>query len=205
MRKTMKIPKGMSEEEVLRVIENVAQRLAYKFKFGYNDLDDMRQQARMFALEVLPKYDNKRPLENFLWSCVHNKLFNYKRDNFERPGYPCQTCPYDAWEKDTDKCMKYGDKLECKYYGIWFKRNSAKRNVMHPIDLGNVQGENEQNMKIEFDISEYLDAKELNILIEKELPIDLRTDYIKLKNGININKDKKNLLINTIKEIISDN
>ena len=199
----MKIPKGMTEDEVLEIIDNVAQRLAYKFKFGYHDLDDMKQQARFFALQVLPKYDNKRPLENFLWSCVHNKLFNYKRDNFERPGYPCQTCPFDAWKEDTDECMKYGDKLECKYYSVWYKRNTSKRNVMHPIDLGNVQDEHEQNMKTEFDVLEYLDAKELNEKIEKELPVDMRMDYIKLQNGVNINKNRRNTLMKIIKDIIN--
>ena len=199
----MKIPKGMTEEQVLETIENVAQRLAYKFKFGYHEVEDMKQQAKIFALEVLPKYDNKRPLENFLWSCVHNKLFNFKRDNFERPGYPCKTCPYNAWEEKDDSCKKYGDKLECKYYGVWFKRNSSKRNVMHPIDLSNVEDEHEKNMKTDFDVLGFLDAKELDVMIEKHLSVELRTDYIKLKNNINISKKHKAILIDAIKEIVS--
>ena len=40
----------------------------------------MKQQAAIFALEGLEKYDNKRPLENFLWTHVRNRLFNYKRE-----------------------------------------------------------------------------------------------------------------------------
>ena len=55
----------MTEEEVLETIEKIANKLCYKFKFGYPGVEDMQQQATLFALEGLDSYDEKRPLENF--------------------------------------------------------------------------------------------------------------------------------------------
>jgi len=81
-KKTLK--NKVTEEEFLRVLDNISKRLGHKFKFGYHDFDDMKQQASIFALEGLEKYDNSRPLENFLWTHVRNRLFNYKRNNYQK-------------------------------------------------------------------------------------------------------------------------
>ena len=51
------IPQGMTEEQVVQTIDIIANRLAKKFKFGYHDIDDMKQQARLFAWEVIENYD----------------------------------------------------------------------------------------------------------------------------------------------------
>ena len=61
----MKIPDNHNEQEVIDIIDGIANRLCYKFKFGYHSPEDMKQQARLFAWEGLDKYDGKRPLENF--------------------------------------------------------------------------------------------------------------------------------------------
>ena len=53
----MVIPRGMTEEQVVQIIDGITNRLAGKFKFGYHDLDDMKQQARLFAWEGLENYD----------------------------------------------------------------------------------------------------------------------------------------------------
>ena len=88
------IPNGMTEKQVIQIINNIANRLAGKFKFGYHDLEDMKQQARLFAWEGMENYDGIRPLENFLWTHVRNRLYNFKRNNFGRPDKPCDSCPF---------------------------------------------------------------------------------------------------------------
>ena len=90
----MTIPSNMTEEQVIQTIDNIANRLASKFKFGYHEIEDMKQQARLFAWEGLKNYDGIRPLENFLWTHVRNRLYNFKRNNFGRPDKPCDTCPF---------------------------------------------------------------------------------------------------------------
>ena len=115
---SVKIPKNLSESEVLAVINNVVNRLARKFVFGYHDVEDIKQQGTLYALEALANYDNERPLENFLWIHVRNRLFNYKRDNYERPHLPCLQC--EKYDEDTLKCKPYHDIFECTTYSMWY-------------------------------------------------------------------------------------
>ena len=88
------LPQDMSEEQVLQIINDISNRLAAKFKFGYHEIEDMKQQARMFAWEALDRYDGVRPLENFLWTHVRNRLYNFKRNNYSRLEKPCDTCEF---------------------------------------------------------------------------------------------------------------
>ena len=80
----MKIPKGMTEQEVIETITKVADRQAAKFRFGYYEVEDMLQEAFIIAMDALDRYDEKRPLENFLAVHVNNRIKNFKRDNFYR-------------------------------------------------------------------------------------------------------------------------
>ena len=74
----------MTEEEVIQVITKVVDRQAAKFRFGFYDAEDMRQEGFIIAMDALDRYDEKRPLENFLAVHVNNRLKNFKRDNFYR-------------------------------------------------------------------------------------------------------------------------
>lgn len=38
------------------------------------------------GLEAMPRYDSSRPLENFLYTHISNRLKNLKRDKYFRPG-----------------------------------------------------------------------------------------------------------------------
>jgi hypothetical protein len=201
----MKIPPGWTEKEVVVIINSVANRLARRFLFGYHDLDDMKQQARMFAWEGLAKYDNKRPLENFLWTHVRNRLCNYKRDNYERLVTPCDKCPYDSYDEIQDRCLKFEDKDACTFYWGWYQRNSAKKNLMSPIELGGVQDDGEDNMKI-FEAGDDIVAfSEIIVLLDKEIPIEFRTDYLKLCQGIKLPKHRAIKIRQIVQEILEEN
>jgi DNA-directed RNA polymerase specialized sigma24 family protein len=145
--KKTKLPNGVSEREFLTVLENISKRLGHKFKFGYHSYEDMKQQAAIFALEGLEKYDNKRPLENFLWTHVRNRLFNYKRDNYQRPDKPCLSCRfYDKnCSQSLNQCTEYSDKTACEEYHTWNNRNTNKKNIMKPVGIPDLE---EQNVSI---------------------------------------------------------
>lgn len=202
----MKIPKGMTEQQVLDVIENVAKRLAGKFKFGYHDMDDMRQQARMFAWEGLGKYDGKRPLENFLWTHVRNRLFNEKRNKFARPDKPCLSCPlYDPHcVVKHSQCEEYDDKEECKLYAGWIRRNSTKKNLMLPIDLNDVEDEFESNMRVEDTVFEKICEIEIGEILDREMPVNLRSDYLKFKYELKLQKNKRDNVVEAIRKILKE-
>lgn len=194
----------VDENEFLNVVDIIAKKLAYKFKFGYHDFDDMKQQISIFALEGLKNYDHKRPLENFLWTHVRNRLFNYKRDNYQRPDKPCISCPlYDPHcKKSSSECEQYSNKEDCSLYENWLNRNNTKKNLMHLTtideikDYGNVF-DSEENLLINT-----IANNEIFNLIETHLNGEYRTIYLKVRNGSKVSKNDMTKLTNKIKDIV---
>ena len=77
----MNIPKNMTKEEVLDKIKLVVDRISPKYTFHGYDVDDIKQEAFMICMDALDRYDQKRPLENFLSVNLSNRLKNFVRDN----------------------------------------------------------------------------------------------------------------------------
>ena len=77
----MKIPKNMSEEQVLSSIDAIVNRIAHKYTFYGYDVEDIKQEAFIICLDARNRYDEKRPLENFLSVNLSNRLKNFIRDN----------------------------------------------------------------------------------------------------------------------------
>lgn len=205
----MKLPPNLTETEVLAIIEVVSKGLANKFRFGSHEIEDIRQFARMFAIQGLEKYDaTLGSLQTFLWSHVHNRLCNLKRDTYERPDKPCYKCPLAAYDpqnlKSTNQCTAFIDKSECELYKKWYDRNSKKRNIINPITIGNVDDENENNMYEEEDIAEKIDIKYIVTTINKKIPNNLRPLWIKLQNDIQIHKADKDKLLAAIHTILTE-
>ena len=198
--KKQKNTQTISEEELLSTIDIISKKLSYKFKFGYHEAEDMKQQISIFALEGLKKYDYKRPLENFLWTHVRNRLFNFKRDNYQRPDQPCNTCPlFDKTCADPqNNCKQYSNKMNCDLYENWYNRNNAKKNLMY---LNTIEDLKEYICK-EKTVSDNIENKEFFDLLEENLYGDTREIYLKIKFGIKVYKNEFIKLVNTIKEII---
>lgn len=200
-----KIPEGMTEAEVLEIIEKVSDKLAYKYMFGYHTHKDIKQQAFIEAWKGLDTYDASRPLENFLWIHVRNRLHNFKRDNFQRPDLPCKNCPLKAYNPNCSSgCDLYSDKSECDLYRNWAKRNTPKKNIINTIDIDNIDDERESNMSKCDKIGDEIDKSQIFTLIDAELPIYLRPYYIKWKAGCKIPKQYRDEIKSTIQKILKD-
>jgi hypothetical protein len=196
-KKIISTNKKVSESEFLEVLDNISKRLIHKFKFGYHDIDDMKQQAAIFALEGLEKYDNSRPLENFLWTHVRNRLFNYKRNNYQRPDKPCLNCPfYDPnYKCSSSQCSEHTDKKNCELYSSWSSRNESKKNIMKPsyIDYDIEHKNNLDNLIQNNEIVKFLD---------EHINSDHRENYLRLKHGEKLNKNKLIKLQKHIKDLM---
>ena len=81
-RSHMKIPKNMTKDEVIDKIKIVVDRIAPRYTFHGYDIDDMKQEAFIICIDALDRYDQKRPLENFLAVNLSNRLKNFVRDNY---------------------------------------------------------------------------------------------------------------------------
>lgn len=73
----------VSEEE-FETIVRIAKRLAPRYTFGSYERSDIEQEAIIIGLDGMSRYDKTRPLENFLFTHINNRLKNFKRDNFFR-------------------------------------------------------------------------------------------------------------------------
>ena len=198
--------KKIDETEFLNIVDIIAKKLAYKFKFGYHDFDDMKQQISIFALEGLKNYDHKRPLENFLWTHVRNRLFNYKRDNYQRPDKPCLTCPlYDPHcKKSSSACESYSNKEDCSLYSSWLSRNNTKKNLMYLTTIDDIKDYGNSFTSNENLLSNTVASNEIFNLLEIHLKDDYRTLYLKVKNGNKINKADMDKLTLKLREILSE-
>lgn len=195
------LPNGVTESEFLQVLDNISRRLGHKFRFGYHDFDDMKQQAAIFAMEGLEKYDNSRPLENFLWTHVRNRLFNYKRNNYQRPDKPCHTCPFfdKSYKCSNNQCSKYTEKKDCELYLAWSSRNDAKKNIMQPTYI-----ENDNYHSADGDFVGVLGNDEIIQFLDANIQTEHRENYLKLKHGIKIPKAQLTKLVSHIKSIMEN-
>lgn len=191
---------GVDEQEFLNAVDKISKKLIYKFKFGYHQAEDMKQQATIFALQGLKFYDKKRPLENFLWTHVRNRLFNYKRDNYQRPDKPCLTCPF--YNKvATHDCDKYTDKNSCSLYSNWLHKNNTKKNIMKPLTID----QSKENIKISNDIADQIKDKEILQKINDNIPVKYRKSLLLFLNGQKIPKKEYENLIVSIQSLLQIN
>ena len=197
----MTIPRGMTEEQVIQTIDLIANRLAGKFKFGYHELEDMKQQARLFAWEGLENYDGVRPLENFLWTHVRNRLYNFKRNNFGRPDKPCDNCPFFDMSFSNSNhygCKAFDNEEECDLYAGWLKRNTAKRNIMNTANL-------DIDIKQANRLDDVLDQKHIFNLVDQAIPVLYREDWIRFVNSLKLPKARRENIVEIITKILQEN
>lgn len=196
----MKIPDGMTEEELIQIIDKAIKGLCSKFRFGYFEKEDLEQEGWKFAIEGLEKYDNKRPLENFLRVHIRNQFINLKRNKFSRYDPPCLSCPfYDPECKQSDnKCSEFVNKDDCKKWASWKKRNAAKSGLMRPMDIDSVT---EDDLESDIQFINSLNLSAIHKKINAELPTELRGDFLRMLDGVYIPKHKKDKVREFIKDL----
>jgi DNA-directed RNA polymerase specialized sigma24 family protein len=198
----MTYPHGLTEAEVLAAVEQVVEMLCHSFVFGYYELEDVQQEARIMALQALPKYDPRpdadgkttRPLPNFLYTVVRTRLINLRRDKYKRNDPPCLLC-------HRGEHATHPDGQPCKAYRSWKRRNNTKANLARPQLL---EAGDERLLKGGEASHEIAQAAELAALIDEKLPVSLRADYLRVKAGERIPKSRRARVLAAIREIVCD-
>ena len=157
----------------------VVNRIAHKYRFGYYDIDDIKQEAFIIAMEAMDRYDEGRPLENFLAVHISNRLKNFKRDNFFRPDYVPPS-------------------------GKITNDNNTKRFLMEPLDIENIRDEHERNMRGEENIVDELAKKELMDIVDTSLDMGLRGDYLRILHGVYVPKPRREQIYEAIMQILRE-
>lgn len=182
----------MTELSVLSDIEDVVKVIAPQFRFGYYTLDDIKQTARLFAIQGLENYDCQRPLKNFLYCHIKNRLINLRRDKLHRSDPPCHLCN----NRDSGKTSHVNGQY-CKKFLSWQKRNDNKRHIMNfGSTPRNYDKPTEGNLEQDIQLNDILS------LIDQRLDPLLRESYLKMRDGVKISTKLAERVTTTIKGIL---
>lgn len=104
-------------------------------KFGIYEEEDLLQEAYLSVSRVIHKFDAKKgKLFSFLYTHIHNRMKNLRRDKLERLTPPCAKCPLNAY-CEVSGCQAYDEVMDCSYYRKWKYRNAAKKSLAHSKDI----------------------------------------------------------------------
>jgi DNA-directed RNA polymerase specialized sigma24 family protein len=188
-----------AEADIHRVIRQMAANLSGRFVYGYHTREDIEQEGVMLALEVLaedpPKYDARRPLENFLHVHLRNQLSNQKRKVFNRPEAPCTCC--DPYNPPAQPCRKWEE---------WQRRNTSKRNIMRPISMDSVQEDRglEPSLATASRVEDDAVCDEMLERIDRDLPPDLRGDYLRMRENVPVPKSRRQHVREAVLRILGE-
>lgn len=164
----MKIPKGMTEQQVIDQIKIVCDRISPRYTFYGYTVDDIKQEAFIICMEALNRYDEARPLENFLSVNLSNRLKNFVRDNHF-----------------------IGDE------------NVDRQKVYQPAQLDYEDSIVDEDGKFSSSY-ESIEYGDMASILDKNLPANVRMDYLKMINDIYITKQRRQEIIDIINAILEE-
>jgi DNA-directed RNA polymerase specialized sigma24 family protein len=184
----MELPDGITEADFMAAFDKVMNVLARKYRFGPFDRNDIYQEGFSLALEALPRYDRKRPLENFLYVHLSNRLKNFKRNNFYRAEAPCKGC---AHARPGEAPHPGG--VFCDRHLGWVARNRFKQNVMSPASLDNAP---EKAAALPEAVNE------VAARLDRGMPAHLRADYLRMRAGEKLGAARAEAVREAAREIL---
>ena len=194
----MKIPKNMTEEEVIGTIEKIVGQISGKFRFGSYTIEDIRQEAWRIAIEGLDNYDGERRLENFLRIHIRNRLFNGRRKTNGRYQPPCKSCP--LYNKGLpSKCSEYSDRDQCDLYSEWSEKFEKRQRFNSPTDISALDVSAKANEPYEKTWQ-----KELIELVRQNLPAQMMGDFLRFLDGVTLNKTERRALLREVCRILEN-
>lgn len=173
----MHIPPNMTESEVLRIIDEVVKGLSASFSFGYYDKEDLQQEGRIWAMETLPDYDSSKgaSLKTFIYRFVKLRFINLRRNKYQRP------IPADITEDKLEKLVQ---------------RNAIKRSLLETVDI--------HDDDKSFESNDIVQQNELFKLIDRKLPVELRSDYRCILEDVRIPKHRREKVLAALREIVNE-
>lgn len=186
------MPTGYTEAQVVATITHLGNVMAPSFVFGAYSVADIKQEIALFCLEALPRYDPDRPLENFLRVHCQNRLTNLVRDKFRRSDPPCRLC-------HKGREFEHADHKMCEPYKVWKDRNDAKSNLAKSAETGPREPIHDDRLDEAANAAEIAEAVSM---IDASLPTALRADYLRMKAGEKIPRDRRLAVEAAVKEIL---
>lgn len=186
-----------SEEELIAEIEKVVKTVAPSFVCGYYTLEDIESEATIEAIKCLDRYDETRPLPNFLYSHIKKRLTNFRRDHYYRAEAPCNLC-----RKKEDGETLHFDKKHCTRHKSWVGRNTRKQLLMNSARRAVICDDDVMDVLSFAKQSDNFEDKEIFQLVDEKLSAYLREPYLRLMDKAKINPALKVSLLKELREIL---
>jgi DNA-directed RNA polymerase specialized sigma24 family protein len=167
----------MPTSEQLEIIQKVIARISSKHKFSYYEIEDIKQEAFIIACEALENYDSSRPLENFIARHISNRLKTLRRNKYFR--------------QNTVEGTRH------------HSLNESKKALMDLVSLSDDSGEIKHDISYEVDFDKISTTEALNKVLDNLSP-QMRSDFMKLANGVTVKFHKKEALFKKVREILNE-
>jgi len=177
--------------EDVAIVRKVARAVASRYTLGFYDREDIEQECFIMAMEALDRYDEELgSLENFLYTHLNNRMKNFLRKHYYRKSFSCVHCG--------------GNDPACESCERRRWRFAVKKRLMEPIDIDNINCDNEKNAYEQQNFLEKLELDEIFTIINQHLEVPLRTDYLKMLEGLHVPKPKREAIENRIIDILEE-
>lgn len=171
------------DAETMAVIDTVLRQLYGKYNFDSYDSDDMYQEGYQIAVKALAgfKPDKGCALSTFLYGCITQRYINFIRDHSVR---------------SHNKCTKHSEfDIECNACVKRQATQDRKRGVQRPAGLEGLDFAASSSTEI-------VEVQDLERKINREMPKDMREDYLLMREGSFVTRSRKEEIANYIRGLI---
>lgn len=178
----------------LDTINKVAKNLSPFFAFGYYDVEDIEQEIRLICLQTLEGFDRSKKIDGlycYLFVHARNMLIDLRRLKLGRTISPCKSCVYN----EGGVCTKHENITECERYKTKVENNNKKKAIINPQPL------DPEQVPISYDLAEVLDNSYIFAEIDREIPNNLRRDYLRFLDGVTLPHYNRRQVLQAIREI----
>lgn len=177
------LPSGITQEYLVETIDHISNQLK-SFAFGYYTPEDIKSECYIFALQALPKYDHNRPLVNFLYVHIRNRLTNLRRDKLFRP------------EKKMLEIKDSENESDQKLFQGYVARNVAKQSLINPIDIYN----HANSITGSDPCQDESDRNEIIGILDGLVPPQFRREWLRLRLGLNVSSQRARYLFQHLRK-----
>jgi DNA-directed RNA polymerase specialized sigma24 family protein len=169
------LPPTVTKADFLEATEVVTKRLSSRFAHLFGGADDFAQEVILWSLEAVKSFDPSRgALAGLLYRAARNKCLNKIRDTLTRADPPCAKC------HSGSPCGSDGGR--CPRYKAWVERNRNKANIHRPLSASAHPALVETRVSPAPSAEDATTAQDLSLLIDQELPAELRADYLRMRD-----------------------
>lgn len=183
----------MDNEKIIEAVEKFSSYLASVYKFGFYEIDDLKQEAMVRAFQAMNNgtYDESKDLDQYLFMTVKNHFKNIHRKYRQQNKPPCLTCPlYDpGFKSSLNQCVEYADKNDCEPFNSFNNKYKNRLSLLQPSDIATISEDDKNQLVIEYNLLEDLSQTELFDYVDKNISPEIRGDFLRMLSGVKINSE----------------